>query len=78
MCLAVPGEVVQIQGNKAEIDFGGIRRTADISLLDIKKGDFVLVHAGFAIAKVDAEEAKKTLVLWEEVLENKKDLDNIV
>ena len=78
MCLAVPGRIVRIDGNKAEIDFGGIRRTADISLVSVEVGGYVIVHAGFAIAKVDREEALKTIELWDEILQDKKDLDNIV
>ncbi|RMF06135.1 HypC/HybG/HupF family hydrogenase formation chaperone [Candidatus Woesearchaeota archaeon] len=59
MCLAVPGKIVEINGEKALVDFGGVKREADISLLEAPKvGDFVLVHVGFAIQKVDETKAK--------------------
>ncbi len=66
MCLAIPGKVIQIEDNTAYVEFGSIKRKIDIRLLeDIKEGDYVLVHAGFAIEKVDEEEAVKTLKIFE-------------
>lgn len=52
----------------AEVDFGGVLRKVNISLVDVKVGDWVVVHAGFAIQTVDEEEAKETLRLWDEIL----------
>ncbi|PNX46435.1 MAG: hydrogenase assembly protein HypC, partial [Thermoplasmata archaeon M9B1D] len=52
MCLAIPGKIVEIdtKNQHATIDYGdGTKRQANVSLVDVKKGDFVLVHAGFAI-----------------------------
>ncbi|MHA1595357.1 MAG: HypC/HybG/HupF family hydrogenase formation chaperone [Candidatus Baldrarchaeia archaeon] len=70
MCLAIPAKIVKIFGNEAEADFGGIRRRINITLLDnVKEGDYVIVHAGFAIQKLRKEDAEKTLALWREVLE---------
>ena len=70
MCLAVPGRVIQKKGNKAIIDYGGIRREADISLVDVKEGDYVIVHAGFAIQVLSKEDAEETLKIFEELAKN--------
>ncbi len=69
MCLAIPGKVVNIDGNQAEVDFGGVLRKTNISLVDAKIGEYVVVHAGFAIEKMDEEEARETLKLWKELLD---------
>ena len=69
MCLAVPAEVVELDGNAAVVDIGGNQREANVALLeDVKIGDYVLVHAGFAISKYEREDALETLRLWDEVL----------
>jgi hydrogenase expression/formation protein HypC len=68
MCLAVPAEVKSIDGVMATVDFGGVTRTANVSLVDAKVGDFVIVHAGYAIEVLDREEAEKTLELFRELL----------
>jgi hydrogenase expression/formation protein HypC len=68
MCLAVPGKIVSISGQNALIDFGGVQREANVSLIEPKVGDYVVVHAGFAIQVVDEEEAKETIKLWEELM----------
>jgi hydrogenase expression/formation protein HypC len=68
MCLAVPAKVVSIEGPTATVSVLGNTTTADISLLEnIHTGDYVLVHAGFAIQKYDEEEAKITLELLKEL-----------
>lgn len=69
MCLAIPGKVKKIDENKiAEIDFDGVLRTASMDMLpSAKVGDYVLVHAGFAIEVVDEAEAKKTIDLLNEI-----------
>ncbi|NLI73217.1 MAG: HypC/HybG/HupF family hydrogenase formation chaperone, partial [Euryarchaeota archaeon] len=69
MCLAIPGKIVNIEGNQAEVDFGGVIRNVNISLVESTPGDWVVVHAGFAIEKMDEEEAQETLKLWQELLE---------
>lgn len=67
MCLAIPMRVVKIDGDWAISETGGLRHKANISLIrDLRIGDYVIVHAGFAIEKVKESEAKKTL----EVLKN--------
>ena len=68
MCLAVPAEVKSIDGATAKVDFGGVTRSANISLVDAKVGDFVIVHAGYAIEVLDREEAEKTLQLFRDML----------
>lgn len=69
MCLAVPAEVVEIlESNIALVEAGGARKRISLSLVDgAKIGDYVLVHAGFAIEIVDEEEARKTMELFEEL-----------
>lgn len=72
MCLAVPGKILeaeQIAENRvAKIDFGGIVRQAYLDFVpEAQVGDYVLVHVGFAISRVDEEEAHKTLELLEEM-----------
>jgi len=67
MCLAIPVKVVKIAGDTATIDAGGVLK--DISILlspEVKVGDYVLLHAGFAIQKIDEEEAKETLKIIRE------------
>ena len=71
MCLAIPGKIIEIDSDKnhATVDYGdGTKRRANISLVDVKKGDYVLVHAGFAIEVLDEKEAEKTLDLFREML----------
>jgi len=71
MCLAIPGKVVDIDNKKesATIDYGdSTKRKANVTLVDVKIGDYVLVHAGFAIEKLDEKEAQKTLDLFREIL----------
>jgi len=72
MCLAVPGLIEDIDGDQAEINFGGVSREANISLVDVDIGDYVIVHAGYAIERLEEEEAKKSLEAWDEVLEAQK------
>jgi hydrogenase expression/formation protein HypC len=70
MCLAVPLEIVEIKGNKATVERSGVRFEADIRLINnVKVGDFVLVHAGFAIQKVNREEAQKTLEIYDQMVD---------
>ncbi|MDD5134335.1 MAG: HypC/HybG/HupF family hydrogenase formation chaperone [Phycisphaerae bacterium] len=69
MCLAVPARIVELKGDDAVVDALGNRFKAKTTLLaDIKIGDVVLVHAGFAIAVVEEEEARKTWELFDEII----------
>ena len=64
MCLAIPMKVVEINGNTAKVEQEGVSKTARIDFLsDLKVGDYVLVHAGLAIERVDPKEAEETLRL---------------
>jgi len=73
MCLAVPARVVEIKGEKAVADFGGIRREVLLSLIGkVKIGDYLIVHTGYAIQVMNRKEAKETLKLWKEILQEQK------
>ena len=68
MCLAIPARIVELDEDRATVDAMGNRFAAKTTLLpEAKLGDVVLVHAGFAIARVDEEEAKKTWELFAEI-----------
>lgn len=68
MCLAIPMKVVEIKGETCVVESGGLKRTANIALLKgVKRGDYILIHAGFAIEKIKAVEAKKTLKLLKNI-----------
>lgn len=64
MCIAVPGKVLRIEDNVATISFGGSIRRANLDLEEgVREGDYVVVHAGFVIRRLDEEEALATLEL---------------
>ncbi len=68
MCLAVPMRIVEMSGSRAVVELGGVRREASLDLLEgAAVGDYVIVHAGFAIEKLKPEEAQKTLDLFREL-----------
>ncbi len=79
MCLAFPGKVLSISGDFARVDFGEgtVREDINISLVEATPGEYVLVHAGYAIQVMDEKEAQKTLSYWREILaydeESKRD-----
>jgi hydrogenase expression/formation protein HypC len=75
MCLAVPAKVKSIdEKNLALVDFGGVIKKVSLGIIDdVKKGDYVLVHAGFAIGKVERKEAEDTLKLIDELKDAIKD-----
>ncbi|HSQ87789.1 HypC/HybG/HupF family hydrogenase formation chaperone [Romboutsia sp.] len=65
MCVAVPVQVIEIINNEAIVNYGGVKTKVDISLVqDLKIGDYVLLHAGCAMQKIDSDEAQKTLELF--------------
>jgi len=75
MCLAVPGRIVSIEGAAGLIDILGVKRKASLELIDnVKVGDFVLIHAGCAIEKVNRKEALKTIALFREITEEWKEI----
>ena len=70
MCLAVPAQVKSVDDFQAEVDVGGVRRTISLMLLpEVQIGDYVYLHAGFAISIVDEEEALESLRLLRELAE---------
>lgn len=68
MCLAIPAKVVAIaEGDQAIVDLGGVRKDVSLALVeDVKVGDYVIVHVGYALTRLDPEEAEKTLALMAE------------
>ncbi len=69
MCLAIPARIINLDGNKANVDFGqGVLREVNITLVEAKVGDYVLVHAGYAIQVVEEKDALETIGLWNEIL----------
>jgi len=69
MCLAIPAKVVSVKEDKARVDFGeGVLREVNVTLVNAKVGDYVLVHAGYAIQVLDEKEALETIRLWNEIL----------
>lgn len=69
MCLAIPGKIVTVQdAGNAIVDIGGVRKQVNVSLLpDIAPGDYVIVHVGYALSRVDEQEARRTLNLFAEL-----------
>lgn len=68
MCLAVPGLLLKRSGNQGEADFGGVTRVVALDLLpEASEGDYILIHAGFAVKLVDQDEALITLELFKEI-----------
>ena len=69
MCLAIPAKVVQkLENDQALVEVGGVRNQISLMLVeDVTVGDYVIVHVGFAIARLNAEEAAKTLALFDEI-----------
>jgi hydrogenase expression/formation protein HypC len=71
VCLAIPGKIIEIDNNKehAIVDYGdGTKRKANVTLVKVKVGDYILVHAGFAIEVLNEKEAQETLNLFREML----------
>ena len=70
MCLGIPGKVIEIEKNVAKVDVGGLLRDVSLDLCpDVSVGEYVLIHTGFAIQKVDEEEAKETFELLRQMAE---------
>jgi hydrogenase expression/formation protein HypC len=70
MCLAIPGQIVEVSDDSASlatVEIAGVRRKVNVGLVDAGAGDWVLVHVGFAIARVDEAEAQATLALLREM-----------
>jgi hydrogenase expression/formation protein HypC len=85
MCLGIPGRIVAIpdrDAGLATVDVSGVRRDVSVALVDepgapIEEGDWVLVHVGFALARIDEEQAQQTLVLLQRGAELQRELDEM-
>lgn len=81
MCLAIPGRIVEFveaENHIAKVDVGGVRRNVNTGMLDageVQVGDYVLIHVGFAMSKIDEREAEETLRLLREIGEYESELD---
>lgn len=69
MCLAIPARVVELRDNdSAVVDLAGVRKEISLALVDdVAPGDYVIVHVGYALSKLDPDEAAKTLALFAEI-----------
>ena len=67
MCVAYPGKILSIENNHARVDFTGSVVPVNISMVDVAPGDYVLVHAGMAIQKVETEEAQEWIALFRDL-----------
>ena len=75
MCLAIPAKVVEVKQNMAKVDFGeGVLRDVNVTLVEARVDEYVLVHAGYAIQVLDRKSAEETLQLWKEVLASSENL----
>jgi len=85
MCLGIPGRIAEIpdrEGGLATVDVSGVRRSVSIALVDepaapVEEGDWVLVHVGFALARIDEEQARETLELLQRGAELQRELDEM-
>jgi hydrogenase expression/formation protein HypC len=71
MCLGVPGRVITVDGDIAQVDFWGVTKPIRLDVVDVPvaPGDYVLNHVGFAIRRIPAEEIAATLALYDELLQ---------
>jgi len=69
MCVAAPMKVIEVEGNKIRAELGGVTKDARLEIVDERPevGDYVIIHAGFALHRIDPEEARITLELWKEM-----------
>ncbi len=71
MCLAVPAQVVKLEGDSAEVELGGALRQVRLDLVeDVRLGDYLLVHSGFALHKMEDDEALASLEAWRGLLKD--------
>lgn len=77
MCLAVPVQVVSIEGDEAEVEIGGVKRRISIALTpEVEVGQYVLLHTGYAINVVDEAEAQETLRIFEQMAKLEEEARN--
>jgi hydrogenase expression/formation protein HypC len=68
MCLAIPARLVEINGDDGIVDMGGVRKEISLALVDdVVVGDYVILHVGYALNKLDPDEAERTLALFAEM-----------
>jgi hydrogenase expression/formation protein HypC len=74
MCYAIPAKIIKIEGDSAEVDYGGVMKKINLSLIDNPRvGEFVLIHAGFAIEKLDRKSAEESLqIIRNQIRETEK------
>ena len=73
MCLAVPMKVIEIKDKEGIVELGGVKKQVNLELMEeVNIGDYLIVHAGFAIQRLDEEEAEKTLSLLKEIINGGK------
>jgi len=81
MCLAIPGKIVEIvdeENSIAKVDVGGVRRNINVGMLDkteTRVGDYVLIHVGFAMSKIDEHEAEETMRVLREIGQYDEEFD---
>jgi hydrogenase expression/formation protein HypC len=81
MCLAIPGKIVEIvdeENSIAKVEVGGVRRNVNVGMLDKEEatvGNYVLIHVGFAMTRIDEHEAKETLRVLEEIGQYQDEFD---
>lgn len=76
MCLSVPAQVMKIEGENADVSVGGTIMKANLSMVDdVNVGDYILLHTGFALQKIDEDEARETLKTFSEFNELNKAMD---
>ena len=67
MCLAIPAEVIEVDNDSAVVSLAGVKKQISLALVDdVAVGDFVLLHVGYALNKIDPDEARKTLAMFAE------------
>jgi len=85
MCLGIPGQIVEVgdrEGGLATVDVSGVRRSVSVALVDepdapIEEGEWVLIHVGFALARIDEVQARETLDLLRQGAELQRELDEM-
>jgi len=75
MCLAIPGKIIEINGNSALVDFDGIKQNVIIALIQNPEvGKYLIIHAGYAIEQINEQEAMESIEQWKEIAGD-QDLD---
>ncbi len=81
MCLAIPGKIIEMvdaENNIAKVDVGGVRRNINTGMLDkteTRVGDYVLIHVGFAMSRIDEREAEETMRILREIGQYEEEFD---